>query len=489
MELELTVDLPALVSAHEIPTTIPTRIIPAGEGTTPGVQEGYWMRGDAVELACAFVALLAAISGCPPVYDLGHLWMYLPARGLWSPLTEDALRAAVGVWAGSSVYAGEDKESGNVKVRPLAMNDPGRIVKQVISEVASKPHYGPGFFDQAPEGCVFADGFVTVEQRELVFRPHSHGHRARWGYDFAWQGGAHGELVAFGRYCAGAWGDEAAERGRLVGAFMGAVLLGQAPKLNRALVLVGVAGSGKSTLLEHMERCLPGGAVAHVQPQDLSHEFKPSALIGARLNTVRECDDAPIFGEAIVRQVIGGEPMTVNVKYGQPVTFRPRAGHVFAANRLPQAPGVHAAFWRRFMVLDFKRSFRGTADDDLALIDKLQAEREGFVRWAIACAVPDIAAGDYAMPPSVRAQLDVWRIEADSVASWVEEAAQVLAADVPRDAWAEVSTVYEAYREWSQRCGLVAVSLRVFVQRLDQVPSVRRDKHPTTRRAIVNVQI
>jgi len=478
MELELTIDLPALLRQHGVPTTVPW---------TPEA-EGYWERGDTVELASAFVRQLDAISGVPPVYDLGHVWLYLPARGLWTPLTEDALRAGVATWAGSAVFAGVDKETDKVKVKPLLMGDPGRVVRQIVSEVASKPGCGPGFFDAAPEGCVFTDGFVTIRDRKLVWRDHSSLDRARWGFDFAWEG-VTDELPAFSRYCASAWGEEAVDRGRLIGAFFGAVLLGQAPKLNRALVLVGVAGSGKSTLLEHLERCLPGGAVAHVQPQDLAHEYKPSALIGARLNTVRECDDAPIFGEAIVRQVIGGEPMTVNVKYAQPVTFRPRAGHIFAANRLPQAPGVHSAFWRRFMVVDFTRSFRGTQDDDLDLGAKLYAEREAFVRWAIRASVPDIAAGDYTMPPSVRAQLELWRIEADSVASWVEEASTILGVDVPRTTWAEVSVVYEAYREWAQRCGLVAVSLRVFVQRLDQVPCLRRDKHPATRRAVVNLTV
>jgi len=475
-------DLTRELSKGGVPYTVPARKVQDEE------EPAHWQRGDAVELAYAMARHVLTLTGAPLVWDLGSFWACGPDK-VWRPYEEEAARSWFAPWAGSAVFASR-KEGEALKVRKLVINSlktPGDALRTVV---AGTRNTGAGFFRDAARGVTFADKFVRVEGRDIIFEAPSWEQRSRYGYDFALEGSGAWQLPVWERYCADAWGEEAEERAALLGEFIGAAILGVAPKLNRALFLAGVAGSGKSTFIELLEQLVPG-EVTHVGPQDFSHEYKPSVMMGARLNTVRDAEGAPIFGEGAVRQVIGGEPLTVNVKYTQPVTFCPEAAHVFGVNDLPQAPGVHAAFWRRFIVVDFTRQHRDTKHEDKLLGAKLLAEREELVRWAIGCGARALQRGDYAIPASCTQAATQWRTEADSVSYYLDDQCEVLDATTTlgRDLWMEVSKLHQDYTAWCGRAGLKAVGLPTFGRRLKGVEGVESGQDGHSRRAIVSVRL
>lgn len=475
-------DLARELSKGQVPYAVPARTV-AGEE-----EPAYWERGDAVELAYAMARQVLKLTGAPLVWDLGSFWACGPDK-VWRSYEEEAARAWFAPWAGGAVFASR-KEGEALKVRKLVINSlktPGDALRTVV---AGTRNTGTGFFREAARGVTFADKFVRVEGRDIKLEAPSWEQRSRYGYDFALEGSGAWQLPVWERYCADAWGEEAEGRSALLGEFIGAAILGVAPKLNRALFLAGVAGSGKSTFIELLEQLVPG-EVSHVGPQDFSHEYKPGAMIGARLNTVRDAEGSPIFGEGTVRQVIGGEPLNVNIKYGQPVTFYPEAAHVFGVNDLPQAPGVHAAFWRRFIVVDFTRQHRDTKHEDKQLGAKLVAEREELVRWAVGCGARALQRGDYAIPESCTQAATQWRVEGDSVSYYLDDQCQALegSALMARELWTEVSKLHQDYTAWCGRSGLKAVGLPVFGRRLKSAEGVESGHASVSRRAIVSVRL
>lgn len=438
-----------------------------------------WRRGDAVELAGVMREHIERVTGAPLVHDLGDFWAYDQDSATWCAVSPETMAAAFSLFAGTNVCKSRDPDTGEMKLKPLVLNDTMAFVRQLRSEVAGREETGPGFF-RGTRGLTFADWHLEAVGPVVVRYPRGPERRSRRGVPYPYEGGK--PPARFLRLLGEQWPDLIDDVGALLTQFIGAALLGEAPRMNRALLFVGPAGSGKSTLLDAIERCFPAEVVTHLALQDFGHEFKPACLRDSLLNTVRELEDAPILRQGQVRAIIGGEPLHVNVKYRPGIDIRPQAAHIFAMNELPTAPGADQAFWRRFAVLRFTRQFRGTAQDDRGLADALAEERADIVRWCIDRVGFALEQGDYTISEGLREAAAEWRVEADPVSYWYSEADIV-------DGWSEVKDLYEHFAKWARASGFREISLRSFSQRLRQIEEVKFRHGSKTRRAEASFRV
>ena len=446
-----------------------------------------WDRGDTIEVAAGLAWALMAVTGATPVHDLDTFWVY--EDGVYRTISAEILRGVVGGWAGTPIYAkGKDGED---KQRPLKISSTKPYVDE-LQMILAREGCGAGTFERALYGVAFKDGFlaIDVDGAKMTFKPHDPQHLARWGYAFDYQSDED-ELVAplFERYIGSLWaveGDELARRIALIQEWMGLAILGLAPRYHRALILKGKKGSGKSTFIDILKGLLPGGDSneTSVKPEQMGDDPYAYKLAFARINAVYEGEDKPIQNQARIREIISGEPISINIKYkAEPITTRITCAHIFAYNDLPQVPGAHAAFWDRFIVLDFDKSVRGTDAQIEGLARKiLETERAQLVRWCIDGGLRALERGGFDIPASVHALLLEWSGEADGVSLWVGERARLGV-----DEWTDATLLYERYREWAIRTGQHPVSQRVFSRRLRHVDGVSERKHPQTRRAQINI--
>jgi putative DNA primase/helicase len=155
-------------------------------------------------------------------------------------------------------------------------------------------------------------------------------------------------------------------------------------KASRAFFLYGESGSnGKSTLTNLMRDVIGPGFHSSLSLMDLSRVFGLSPLIGKKANIADELDDK--FGSSkMFKQLVTGEPVGDQHKYGNHFTLYNRAKFIYSTNVLPTFDGLDGGLRRRVLIIPFYREFRDTdKDKDFNLADKLRGEIPGIIAWAL----------------------------------------------------------------------------------------------------------
>lgn len=424
-------------------------------------------RGDQAELADRVLERLS-IDQDRLVCDLGAIHTCDRDTGVWRPSTLDTLRRIGKSFAGLDRYVGIGPQ-GETKTTPLKVSSGATegAIKLAMAQVAQ-----PGFFDGAPPGVAFTNGFVTVENGEIKVLPHSPEHRCRHAHAFAYD--ARADHRALDGFLAEVFGDagpcEAQARISLLQEFTGACLVGLAPVYQRCLVLLGPGGNGKSQAIRIMRGALPDGTIASLPPQLWSERFQVSRLLGCTANLCDELPGRDFLESGAFKSIITGEPTHVERKYLDAFDAAIRCGHAFSANALPVTADLSEAFFRRFLVVRFSRQFSGTGDDrpDVGAA-VVAACRPGIAAWAIEGAARLQRQGGYTLPASCTDTIGKWRQEADSVATFVGESCDRLPLATAAEQGTPARRLYAEYRSWAEANGMRPVNSTNFGKRMGAI--------------------
>jgi putative DNA primase/helicase len=153
----------------------------------------------------------------------------------------------------------------------------------------------------------------------------------------------------------------------------------------KIILIVGPKRSGKGTIARVLAGIVGKGNVAAPTLAGLSTNFGLWPLIG---KTVAIISDARLSGRAdqvaVVERLLsisGEDAITIDRKNLPPVTCRLATRFVILTNELPKLSDASGAIVSRMILLRLTRSFYG--QEDHALTDKLLAEREGILLWAV----------------------------------------------------------------------------------------------------------
>ena len=407
----------------------------------------------------------------PLVYDRGEMWRYNEQSGLWDMVPSDVLERHVAAYDGQEVVVGHAE--GAPKIAPLKVGQ--RLVTNV-RQLASTLRTQRDFFDGAPVGVAFRNGFLELidgEVKPSILTPE---HRVTWTMPLIYDPQA--RAPRFERYLQEVFApdgpDEAAAKTRLLAQFFGAALFGLGPRYKKTLMLHGpTADNGKSVLLEVISALYPADARCSVPPQDMAHGPQGALLAGRRINIVDEMPDGEVMrGEAFKAIVTGGE-ITRDRKYKDPITFKPVAAHVFSANKLPGSSDKSDGFFTRWLVVDFRRKFR-RSEMEFGLAQKIiDTELAGIAAWCVRGAVDLLRAGDYTLPESSYEALDEWRKRVDPLVLFLDECT-----DVVDNAWNSSKDLFAAYQSWCKQGDYrYTLTAHAFGQRLVElgVPRKRSD--------------
>jgi len=424
-------------------------------------------RGDECELAEYWLSRLEDDCGAV-VADMGSLWGY--DAGAWEPWDDHELRCLVGRAAGWSVKAPRKGEPDRVAPMKMGKNARANAVDIMLDERTQRR-----FFDAGEPAVVFADVTVTLDASGGIRTgPHRREHRATVRYPFdlsralcpRW-------LEALATWFEGA--ADADQRIAVLQEFAGAALFGIAPRYQRAMVLVGEGGNGKSQALKVIEGMFPRAATCQVTPQQIggrSSEYYLAHLVGKRLNVVSDMPAAKIIEAGEWKAIVAGESVMARQPAGRTFTLTPRAGHLFSANQLPGTRDQTDGFWRRWVVVPFERVIPIAERVPNFAEGILDAELPGIAAWAIdGAARLTMRRGGYTLPASHEAALHEWRIDADSVAEWVQERCVSAV-----DAWTATQALYATFAEWSRANGRQAMSSIHFGRRLRQLGYVKSQR-------------
>ncbi len=153
-------------------------------------------------------------------------------------------------------------------------------------------------------------------------------------------------------------------------------------------ILYGTGRNGKSTFLNTLRWVLGDYAMQSASEtfMEKKNASGPSddiaALRGARMVTSIETSENKSIAESIVKQVTGGDALTVRRLYQDYFQMEPEFKIFLATNHKPKIKGSDDGIWRRIRLIPF--NVRIPDDDvDLDLMDKLRDEKDGIFKWAV----------------------------------------------------------------------------------------------------------
>ena len=228
-----------------------------------------------------------------------------------------------------------------------------------------------------------------------------------------------------------------------------------------AMFLVGSGANGKTTFTEII-------AALHKKVVGMQLDrldgFKLSPLIDASLVVVDETPQR--INEQQLKTLISGGLSQFDIKYRNPVSFRPSAKWIILGNAVPAISDQSHGFWRRMPIVPFRRQF-STAKQDPNLARKIiDHEISGVLLWALTGLIRLIQRGRFPEPSEAMlvTQIECQR-ESNSVLAWWSDGRVELnlAIETPR------SLIYADYKQWCTDNGMLALGVEKFWVRLKAI--------------------
>jgi len=415
------------------------------------------------------------------VFSEGRVWRY--AHTHWEQIPEGDLRQTAHQYDGAIF--------GKNSVVKLGKSRVDSILNELI-----KTRDAPDYFTNAPTGVNCLSGFIVIPEdgTDPTLEPHSPSHRCRHVVAGNWpcsRDEKGNSLLA--RLLDGCFkGDaDAKDKADLLGEVLGSAVLGKGAQLMKpkAIVLKGAtAENGKSQVLDLIRGLLPAGAVASIPLGKMGDEKYASALAGKLLNASDELTSAAAVASDTFKQVVTGEPITARDVYQSPVTFRPMAQHIFAANDLPSfRGGMDRGVQRRLLVLTFNRTIPEAERVEHLGGRVATEETDLLLGFAVKGAQRLLKQRFFTEPPSSKDALKEWLFGSDPVRAGREQGAKL-----DPDAETLTRRVYAAFVTWCQEEGyrdsrLPAVN--AFVARVLAAEKGITRKRTRTGRFLVGVKV
>lgn len=402
------------------------------------------------DLARALVEDIKRETGTVPVFTRGQVYCYDPRRGVWAIVSSDELRLRF--------------QSYHRKAKTSQRYRPTLLVSNAIQESALRVFqtltFSPDFFDTAPLGVAFSNGFLCVTPSGMTFLDDSHEHRCDLGYDFSYPGQA-SEPKQFSALLGSLFENDPDSDAKIqaIREYIGLCLLGVATRLQTVLLFFGPAGNnGKSLLISAIEMLFPARHRRSLNPKDWGHEYYKAQLAGPRINLVSELKEEEMPDPATFKAVISGDIVTGRHPTERPFDFKPIAGHILACNRLPNSADTSGGFFRRFVIITFNKIF-DRSQTEQSLLLPLQQELAQIVAWSLA-ATPQALSRNLIVPPdSHNVIMDQWRATSDQAHAFV-------AACTNKGGTVNCATAYTVFQEYCQKVRCRCLTFPEFTQRL-----------------------
>ncbi len=247
-------------------------------------------------------------------------------------------------------------------------------------------------------------------------------------------------------------------------------------RFEKAVMLKGEGENGKSVFLDTLAALLGTDNVSNVALQDLEeNRFRVAELYGKLANTFADLDARALHSSSMFKTLVTGDPITGERKFKDPFTFRPYARLLFSANRVPPSHDRTYAFYRRWLIIPFERSFKGRQADK-SLRAKLRQELPGIFNRAVRGLHRLFANEAFTEPVAVQEALKAYVRSNDNVRVFVDECVEV-------DAQQSITKkeFYCVYEKWCDDCGERAISQKALKDALKQALPAIGESRPTAK--------
>lgn len=234
-------------------------------------------------------------------------------------------------------------------------------------------------------------------------------------------------------------------------------------RLRGCFILVGDKAKGKSTFLNFLRNVNGMKNSASVKIHEFLESFMTSNLLNKTANFGDDIAADYIKETSVLKSIITGDNVTVNIKYHKPVSTHLTATQVFTANALPRFSDPSGALMSRIKLIPFKASF---TKPDVFILDKLNTEEvySAFIAIAIDAYRAALARGSYTEAETSKLEMESYKdYNADSVTSFLRDEYDNKAEDLNMKSATEI---YEAYAMYCDEERMNRIGKNVFVSRV-----------------------
>jgi P4 family phage/plasmid primase-like protien len=239
-------------------------------------------------------------------------------------------------------------------------------------------------------------------------------------------------------------------------------------RFEQAVMLTGEGENGKSVFLDLVGYLLGEGNVSNVALQDLEeNRFKAAQLYGKLANVFADLDARGLQSSSMFKTLTTGDPIDAERKHCDPFRFRSYAKLLFSANTIPASRDRTHAFYRRWLIIPFTRTFDGLGDNpkpDKGLREKLKAELPGILNRAIDGLRRLTLNEAFTQSKSVIEAKKAYIRSNDNVRVFVEECVIAKA-----ESTIVKKNFYQVYEIWCDRYGERAISQKALKDALKKI--------------------
>ena len=200
-------------------------------------------------------------------------------------------------------------------------------------------------------------------------------------------------------------------------------------RYEKALMLLGGGSNGKSVLIKLFEAAVGADNCCNLSLHELEEDrFSRARLFGKILNTYADNKSQCLKETGNLKTTISGDTIEGQEKFKPRFRFRPRAKLIISTNNPPETDDRTHAFYRRWLIVMFERTFVPTEDKnepnriDPDLITKLttQEELSGFLNLGLKYLPILIKENGFSAEPIDKVKKE-YEQKADHVARYLQE--------------------------------------------------------------------
>jgi P4 family phage/plasmid primase-like protien len=230
--------------------------------------------------------------------------------------------------------------------------------------------------------------------------------------------------------------------------------------VQKSILLIGEGSNGKSTYLRALTAFVGSPNTAGVSLHKLeSDRFATARLIGKLANICPDLPSTHLTETSAFKAITGGDDLGAEYKYREAFEFRPYCRLVFSANHVPRSGDASHAFFRRWLVVPFERTFEPDEQIPREELDaKLSDPRElsGVLNRALEV-LPRVRREGFTESESMREAWEEFRAMTDPVSVWLaQNTVESAEAFVPKD------TLAKAYNEFCDKVGRPGMNKKGF---------------------------
>ena len=212
---------------------------------------------------------------------------------------------------------------------------------------------------------------------------------------------------------------------------------------HKFMAMVGEGANGKSVLLEVLKRLVGQENCSAVALEDFVERFALQPTIGKLVNVCAEIGQVSKLPEGKLKAFVGGDRMSFDRKFRDPLQVNPTARLVFATNQLPKFRDRSEGLWRRLIVVPCTRVV-APDQQDRQLAEKLCEELPGILNWALEGLARLRERSKFIVPATCQKAAQAHRRDSQPELQFFEECCEA----GPK---AEVGcgTLHQAYSRWS----------------------------------------